>query len=389
MAQASVPGWAGHQEAPASVATVSSSTKKTASTTSTATRCRRYQATGGLRSAHAAHAYVISPRRPGPGRETFGGAGTYESRMPAAAGQPFVGPEPDRLPCRRAAPAALQWVTCKPHQHSPRRHPGSAGTTSTRPARPSGSGPGTCSGSPRCAAASRSGAGRSTSPSRWPSRESTRRSTRRASAPATRPRDASVRSARFLDAEPVPGHGLRVGTTWTARISPGTLTVRAVTRPVRLPVRAVRRVAAVVHRPGHRAHRPDRVRRDRFPRAGRAATSTCPWRSSAYATERRDTRSSRCHARSGAVIVAGLRKSYGAVQAVRDVSFTVRPGEIFALLGPNGAGKTTTLEILEGFRARDGGRPRCSASTRATGPAAARCASGSGWCCRTSRSSRT
>jgi ABC-2 type transport system ATP-binding protein len=59
---------------------------------------------------------------------------------------------------------------------------------------------------------------------------------------------------------------------------------------------------------------------------------------------------------SGAVVVAGLRKSYGAVQAVRDVSFAVEEGEIFALLGPNGAGKTTTLEILEGFRARDAGR---------------------------------
>jgi ABC-2 type transport system ATP-binding protein len=44
------------------------------------------------------------------------------------------------------------------------------------------------------------------------------------------------------------------------------------------------------------------------------------------------------------------------VAAVRGVSFTVRPGEIFALLGPNGAGKTTTLEILEGFQRRDGGR---------------------------------
>jgi len=59
---------------------------------------------------------------------------------------------------------------------------------------------------------------------------------------------------------------------------------------------------------------------------------------------------------SSAVVVAGLRKSYGAVQAVRDVSFTVEDGEIFALLGPNGAGKTTTLEILEGFRTRDAGR---------------------------------
>jgi ABC-2 type transport system ATP-binding protein len=56
-----------------------------------------------------------------------------------------------------------------------------------------------------------------------------------------------------------------------------------------------------------------------------------------------------------AVTVAGLRKSYGPVGAVRDVSFSVQTGEIVALLGPNGAGKTTTLEILEGFRVRDGG----------------------------------
>jgi ABC-2 type transport system ATP-binding protein len=56
-----------------------------------------------------------------------------------------------------------------------------------------------------------------------------------------------------------------------------------------------------------------------------------------------------------AVEVAGLSKCYGPVRAVRDVGFTVRHGEIVALLGPNGAGKTTTLEILEGFRARDGG----------------------------------
>ena len=57
-----------------------------------------------------------------------------------------------------------------------------------------------------------------------------------------------------------------------------------------------------------------------------------------------------------AVEVEGLRKFYGAVEAVRGISFTVDEGEVFALLGPNGAGKTTTVEILEGFRRRDGGR---------------------------------
>src|SRR6266508_3663307 len=56
-----------------------------------------------------------------------------------------------------------------------------------------------------------------------------------------------------------------------------------------------------------------------------------------------------------AVVVRGLRKSYGRVEAVRGIDLTVRRGEIFALLGPNGAGKTTTVEILEGYRRRDGG----------------------------------
>jgi ABC-2 type transport system ATP-binding protein len=49
---------------------------------------------------------------------------------------------------------------------------------------------------------------------------------------------------------------------------------------------------------------------------------------------------------SAAVLIKNLRKSYGAVQAVRDISFTVQPGEIFGLLGPNGAGKTTTIRCL-------------------------------------------
>src|SRR5580658_2572731 len=56
-----------------------------------------------------------------------------------------------------------------------------------------------------------------------------------------------------------------------------------------------------------------------------------------------------------AVSVRHLAKSYGDKQAVRDVSFEVEKGDVFALLGPNGAGKTTTIEILEGFRDRSGG----------------------------------
>jgi ABC-2 type transport system ATP-binding protein len=55
------------------------------------------------------------------------------------------------------------------------------------------------------------------------------------------------------------------------------------------------------------------------------------------------------------VVVEGLGKRYGDFHAVKDVSFTVERGEVFALLGPNGAGKTTTVEILEGFRKRDAG----------------------------------
>lgn len=56
------------------------------------------------------------------------------------------------------------------------------------------------------------------------------------------------------------------------------------------------------------------------------------------------------------IAVDNLRKSYGSFRAVDDISFTVERGETFALLGPNGAGKTSTIEILEGFRDRDGGR---------------------------------
>ena len=59
-----------------------------------------------------------------------------------------------------------------------------------------------------------------------------------------------------------------------------------------------------------------------------------------------------------AISVRDLRKSYGALEAVRGVDFEIEEGEVFGLLGPNGAGKTTTVEILEGYRRRDGGDVR-------------------------------
>jgi ABC-2 type transport system ATP-binding protein len=60
-------------------------------------------------------------------------------------------------------------------------------------------------------------------------------------------------------------------------------------------------------------------------------------------------------ASSPAILVEGLRKTYGDRVAVEDLSFSAAAGEVFALLGPNGAGKTTTIEILEGYRERDAG----------------------------------
>jgi ABC-2 type transport system ATP-binding protein len=53
--------------------------------------------------------------------------------------------------------------------------------------------------------------------------------------------------------------------------------------------------------------------------------------------------------------VKNLAKRYGETVAVRDVSFTVEPGEIFGILGPNGAGKTTTVECIGGLRTPDSG----------------------------------
>jgi len=59
-----------------------------------------------------------------------------------------------------------------------------------------------------------------------------------------------------------------------------------------------------------------------------------------------------------AVEIAHLRKTYGDVVAVDDVSFSVAEGEIFGILGPNGAGKTTTVECVIGLRSPDAGSIR-------------------------------
>jgi ABC-2 type transport system ATP-binding protein len=56
-----------------------------------------------------------------------------------------------------------------------------------------------------------------------------------------------------------------------------------------------------------------------------------------------------------AVMLAGLRKSYGDVHAVAGVDLTIAPGEVVALLGPNGAGKSTTVDMLLGLTRPDAG----------------------------------
>jgi ABC-2 type transport system ATP-binding protein len=55
------------------------------------------------------------------------------------------------------------------------------------------------------------------------------------------------------------------------------------------------------------------------------------------------------------VSVRDFRKCYGSTVAVKELTFDVKKGEIFALLGPNGSGKTSTLESLEGLRRPEGG----------------------------------
>jgi len=56
-----------------------------------------------------------------------------------------------------------------------------------------------------------------------------------------------------------------------------------------------------------------------------------------------------------AILLTGVSKSYGRTLAVRDLSLSVRRGELFAFLGPNGAGKTTTIKMIVGLLRPDEG----------------------------------
>jgi ABC-2 type transport system ATP-binding protein len=73
-----------------------------------------------------------------------------------------------------------------------------------------------------------------------------------------------------------------------------------------------------------------------------------------------------------AVFIQNLQKHYGNVEAVKDISFTIEPGEIFGLLGPNGAGKTTTLRILCTLSTPDAGIVEVSGISVLDNPRAAR-----------------
>lgn len=55
------------------------------------------------------------------------------------------------------------------------------------------------------------------------------------------------------------------------------------------------------------------------------------------------------------VKVQGLQKKFGKFQALRDVSFTIKSGEVVGFIGPNGAGKSTTIRALLGIIKRDAG----------------------------------
>ncbi len=66
-------------------------------------------------------------------------------------------------------------------------------------------------------------------------------------------------------------------------------------------------------------------------------------------------RAAKGYVMSAVIKVQHLRKSYGDLVAVDDVSFSVEEGEVFGILGPSGSGKSTIVECVKGLRSRDGG----------------------------------
>jgi len=74
--------------------------------------------------------------------------------------------------------------------------------------------------------------------------------------------------------------------------------------------------------------------------------------------------------------VEGLSKHFGGVQAVRDLSFQVREGEILGVIGPNGSGKTTTFHLITGFHRPDRGHVRFNGEEITGLPPYAVCARG-------------
>ena len=68
---------------------------------------------------------------------------------------------------------------------------------------------------------------------------------------------------------------------------------------------------------------------------------------------------------SSSVETRGLTKHYGSTVAVKDLTLTVEPGEVYGFLGPNGAGKTTTLRMLLGLFDRPPARCGCAATNPA------------------------
>ena len=85
----------------------------------------------------------------------------------------------------------------------------------------------------------------------------------------------------------------------------------------------------------------------------------------------------------------GMSKSFGAVEAMKDVDLEVRPGEVMGLLGDNGAGKSTLIKAIAGVQPADTARPHSRVKAFSSTRPKPRRTSGSRPCTRTSRCART